>query len=166
MVATQELLSDEMLFPVPLTEADAKHLLLGAALREDNRWAENSGITPDTQGRKTAVAEPLSPEGKQALVVTRSMQGEIDRQRAKDECEALEGANLPKETGYKQDVNTTADAGVASKSTPPAGVDSSTSTAGGVLGGTAPPAGGADTKSAPTMGGAAAELCRAHPLQG
>ena len=55
---------------------------------------------------------------------------------------------------------------MASKSTPPAGVDNSTSTAGGVLEGTAPPVGGADAKFAPTMGRASSGVVPGAPTAG
>ncbi len=55
---------------------------------------------------------------------------------------------------------------MASKSTPPAGVDSKTSTAGGVLEGTALPVGGADAKFAPTMGRASSRVVPGAPTAG
>ncbi len=58
VVATKDLPTDEVLFPIPLTKESAKQMLLGAALREEAREVGHSGDTPDTQGGATTVVEP------------------------------------------------------------------------------------------------------------
>ncbi len=155
VVATKDLPTDEVLFPIPLTKESAKQMLLGAALREEAREVGHSGDAPDTQGGATTVVEPPQLKDQHCMAVTRCQQRQIVREKAISEERALvesgiigteesspkvdSSEGLGQQFATNQNVKggecvsspvpegnvTSADAGVACKSTPPAGMDSS-----------------------------------------
>ena len=102
VVANRDLLTDCVLFAIPLTPTDAKRLLLGAVSETETSGAEN--VIPDTQGGDaTVVAPPSLPvtdttrgrSGQQhCMVVTRSQAKLEQEKRKREEREALAKANL------------------------------------------------------------------------
>lgn len=89
VVATKDLPTDEVLFPIPLTKESAKQMLLGAALREEAREVGHSGDAPDTQGGATTVVEPPQLKDQHCMAVTRCQQRQIVREKAISEERAL-----------------------------------------------------------------------------